>query len=75
VGAQRHGAVQQVLQFAHIAREVVARQTGTGLGRQLGRRPDPRIARDALEQGLADVVQILQALAQRRHRDAMTLRR
>ena len=69
VARQRDGTMQQVLQLAHVARERIAHQVHQRVAREARRRRHVGVARDALEHAFADLLQVLEPLAQRRHAD------
>ncbi len=66
--AQRRGALQHVLQLAHVAREViVAQRVARGVGHL--QRPVADLPAEARHDRLDQLVDVLQPLAQRRHAD------
>src|SRR5687768_11963605 len=63
---QRERALQDVLQFAHVAGKIVVRQLLHGRGLE-PRRRHAVLAREALQDARGDAADVLAALAQRRH--------
>ena len=65
--ADRHCAMEQVLELAHVAGKRIARQVHQRVAREARCRPHAGIARQPLEHALADDDQVFEPLAQRRH--------